>query len=92
MAGLSASGERASISIPISCTKQRGLSEAEIATRLGIEGGRIEGWLFPDTYLFDKQSSDLELLARAHRVMRKKLDSAWAERDTGLPYRNPMRP
>ena len=67
----------------------RGLSEAEIATRLGIEGGRIEGWLFPDTYLFDKQSSDLELLARAHRVMRKKLDSAWAERDTDLPYRNP---
>ncbi len=66
----------------------RGLSEAEIAARLGIEGGRIEGWLFPDTYLFDKQSSDLELLARAHRTMRKKLDSAWAERDTGLPYRN----
>ena len=64
----------------------RGLSEAEIATRLGIEGGSIEGWLFPDTYLFDKHSSDLELLARAHRVMRKKLDSAWAERDAGLPY------
>ena len=64
----------------------RGLSEAEIATRLGIEGGSIEGWLFPDTYLFDKQSSDFELLARAHRVMRKKLDSAWAERDAGLPY------
>ena len=64
------------------------LTEAEIATRLGIDGGRIEGWLFPDTYLFDKQSSDLELLARAHRAMRKKLDVAWAERDANLPYRN----
>ena len=64
------------------------LTEAEIATRLGIDGGRIEGWLFPDTYLFDKQSSDFELLARAHRAMRKKLDVAWAERDANLPYRN----
>ena len=67
----------------------RDLAEAEIAARLGIEGGRIDGWLFPDTYLFDKQSSDLELFARAHRAMRKKLDGAWKERDQGLPYRNP---
>jgi UPF0755 protein len=67
----------------------RDLAEAEIAARLGIEGGRIDGWLFPDTYLFDKQSSDLELFARAHRAMRKKLDGAWSERDQGLPYRNP---
>ncbi|MGB7501918.1 MAG: endolytic transglycosylase MltG, partial [Azonexus sp.] len=66
----------------------QGLTEAEIATRLGIDGGRIEGWLFPDTYLFDKQSSDLELLARTHRAMRKNLDVAWAERDANLPYRN----
>ena len=67
----------------------RDLPESEIATRLGIEGGRIDGWLFPDTYLFDKQSSDLELFARAHRAMRKKLEGAWSERDPGLPYRNP---
>ena len=67
----------------------RDLAEAEIAARLGIEGGRIDGWLFPDTYLFDKQSSDLELFARAHRAMRKKLDGAWSDRDQGLPYRNP---
>lgn len=67
----------------------RDLPESEIAGRLGIEGGRIDGWLFPDTYLFDKQSSDLELFARAHRAMRRKLEGAWNERDPGLPYRNP---
>jgi len=67
----------------------RDLPEAEIASRLGIEGGRIDGWLYPDTYLFDKQSSDLELFARAHRAMRKRLDDAWRERDPGLPYRYP---
>ena len=67
----------------------QGLSEAEIAARLGIEGARIDGWLLPDTYLFDKQSSDLELLARAHRAMRNKLEVAWDEREANLPYKNP---
>ena len=67
----------------------QGLDEAEIALKLGIEGGNIEGWLFPDTYLFDKHSSDLELIARAHRAMGKRLDLAWAGRAADLPYRNP---
>jgi UPF0755 protein len=67
----------------------RGLGEAEIAAQLGIDGSSLEGWLFPDTYLFDKQSSDLELLARAHRAMRRRLDDAWGQRDPGVPYRNP---
>jgi UPF0755 protein len=66
-----------------------GLSEAEIAARLGIEGGKLEGWLLPDTYLFDKQSSDIELLARAHRAMKNKLNLAWRERELGLPYKTP---
>ncbi len=67
----------------------RGLPEAELRARLGIEGEHIEGWLFPDTYLFDKQSSDLELLARAHRSMKKRLDAAWLERAADLPYKTP---
>ncbi len=67
----------------------QGLPEAELRALLGIEGDYIEGWLFPDTYLFDKQSSDLELLARAHRSMKKRLDSAWLERAADLPYKTP---
>ena len=66
-----------------------GLAEEEIAARLGIAGEPLEGWLFPDTYLFDKQSSDLELLARARRAMQKRLDASWPERAAGLPYRTP---
>ncbi len=65
------------------------LTDAEIASKLAIDGQTPEGWLFPDTYLFDKQSSDEELLQRANRAMRKKLDQAWAERAAGLPYRTP---
>jgi len=67
----------------------KGLPEEEIARLVGAETPRIEGWLFPDTYLFDKQSSDLELIARAHRAMRRKLETEWAQRAANLPYRTP---
>jgi UPF0755 protein len=50
----------------------------------------LEGQLFPDTYLFDKQSSDLELLARAHRALQRKLDAEWSQRIKGVPYRSPQ--
>lgn len=66
-----------------------GLSEAQIIQKLGLNISSLEGWLFPDTYLFDKQSSDLELLARANRVMQKRLDNEWSKRASGLPYKTP---
>jgi UPF0755 protein len=65
------------------------LSEAELVAKLGISGAKIEGLLFPDTYLFDKQSTDLELYARAQRAMQSRLDAAWAQRAPGLPYKTP---
>lgn len=66
----------------------RGLTESQIIERLGLTTTQLEGRLFPDTYLFDKQSSDLELIARAARAMQRKLDSEWAGRTSGLPYKN----
>ncbi len=65
------------------------LSEAELISRLGISAPHIEGQLFPDTYLFDKHSSDIELYARAFRAMQRKMDAAWAQRAPGLPYKTP---
>jgi UPF0755 protein len=65
------------------------LSEAAIIERLGLPVERLDGWLFSDTYLFDKHSSDLDLLARAARSMQLKLASEWAGRDEGLPYKSP---
>ena len=67
----------------------RGLPEAEILAKLGIAAPRLEGLLFPDTYLFDKQSSDLDLLARAYRTQQRRLEAAWAQRADGLPYKTP---
>lgn len=64
-------------------------TEAELITQLGIVAADIEGLFFPDTYLFDKQSTDLELYARAQRAMQSRLDAAWAQRAPGLPYKTP---
>jgi len=67
-----------------------GLSETQLLERLGIRASSLEGQLFPDTYLFDKQSSDLDLLARAHRAMQRKLEAEWVLREQGLPYKSPQ--
>lgn len=65
------------------------LSEAELARRLGVPSTSLEGWLFPDTYLTDKRSSDLHLYERAFRTMQQKLEVAWQQRAAGLPLKSP---
>ncbi|HET7199415.1 MAG TPA: endolytic transglycosylase MltG [Burkholderiales bacterium] len=61
------------------------LPETEIMARLGDPGLTPEGMFFPDTYVFAKGSSDLAVLARAHRAMKRQLESAWAARAPDLP-------
>ena len=67
----------------------KGLTEAEILRRIGASETRAEGLLFPDTYLFSKRSSDIDVMARAYRVMQRHLAREWAARASGLPYRDP---
>ena len=65
------------------------LRDAELMTRLGIAGFAPEGWFFPDTYHFAAGSSEVALLARAHRLMRARLDAAWSRRAPDLPLKSP---
>ena len=65
------------------------LSDAQLAARLGIAGTSLEGRFAPETYLFDKQSSDLEVLRRAHAAQERALAAAWQERHPNLPSRSP---
>lgn len=64
------------------------MSDAEILAALGISALSPEGLFFPDSYRIDKGSSDLQLLARAHRLMQQKLDDAWASRKPDLPLKS----
>ena len=65
-----------------------GLTERQIMEKLGVEGA-AEGRFFPDTYLFAKGSSDLEILKRSYRQMEKLLLTEWGQRLANLPYASP---
>ena len=65
------------------------LSDAELMKAIGSDYTRPEGLFFPDTYLFAKGSSEMQIYRQAHAMMIKRLDAAWAKRDAGLPYKTP---
>jgi len=48
-----------------------------------------EGQFFPDTYFFEKNSSDVELLKRAHETMQNVLNAEWPKRDQQVPLETP---
>ena len=69
-----------------------GMSDADLMTAIGAPEASIgngEGLFFPDTYLFDKNTSDLDVYRRAYRLMRLRLDEAWLARAPNLPYKTP---
>ena len=66
-----------------------GLGEAEILQRIGAAANHPEGLFFPDTYLFAKRSSDLDILRRAYRQQQNVLQREWTQRAAGLPYKTP---
>jgi UPF0755 protein len=51
----------------------------------GRGGAGARGSLFPDTYVFGKGTSDLEVLKQARSRMRDELAAAWKDRVTDLP-------
>lgn len=65
------------------------LSDAQLAAALGASEGPLEGWLAPETYVFDPGSSDLELLRQAYRAQSKVLEQAWARRAPDSPLASP---
>jgi UPF0755 protein len=66
-----------------------GVPDEQIMARLGDPGVAPEGMFFPDTYIFAKGDSDFAVLGRAHRVMRKRLQAAWDQREPKLPLATP---
>ena len=71
----------------------QGKSDKEIMALLDIpavakavyEWNNMDGWLYPDTYNYTPNSTDLELLKRSTSRLQKALDKAWNERDENLP-------
>jgi UPF0755 protein len=66
-----------------------GMDEETLLRRLGVSEATAEGLFFPDKYLFDKRSSDLDLYARAFRMTERRLETLWAGRDSELLLKTP---
>ena len=66
-----------------------GMSPQAIMQKLGHADEHPEGRFFPDTYSFQRDTTDLELLRRAHNRMSRLLQDAWAERDENIPLKTP---
>ena len=66
-----------------------GMDEDALRAAIGADEAHLEGLLFPDTYLFAKGSSDIAVLRRAYRAMKRHLEAEWAARDPRVPYRTP---
>ena len=65
------------------------LSDAELMAKLGAQGLHPEGRFLPETYLYSRGTSDLDLLQRAFTGMQDALAEAWDKRQDGLPLTNP---
>lgn len=48
-----------------------------------------EGLFFPDTYFFEKHTSDVSLLKRAYDKMQSVLQQEWLNKAEGLPFKTP---
>jgi UPF0755 protein len=65
-----------------------GLSESEMLKLMGSDYSVAEGLFFPDTFYFDRNTTDTVILKRSYDSMQSKLAKAWEGRDANLPYKN----
>ncbi|XTZ36893.1 cell division protein YceG [Salmonella enterica] len=48
----------------------------------------IEGWFWPDTWMYTANTTDVALLKRAHEKMVQEVSKIWEDRMAGLPYKD----
>ncbi len=64
----------------------RELGDRQLMQAIGAPQASPEGLFFPDTYVFTRGTTDLEIYKRAYRAMQKRLDDGWAGRTADLPF------
>ncbi|MGB3394121.1 MAG: endolytic transglycosylase MltG, partial [Stenotrophomonas sp.] len=65
------------------------MNDAELMAALGFPGQHAEGRFLPETYVYQRGDSDLDVLKRAHAALEKELADAWAARSDDLPLASP---
>ncbi len=60
--------------------------KADLASQAEFHAGNLEGWFLPETYVFERGGTVLEILQRAYLAMQQALEETWVGRDDKLPY------
>lgn len=60
----------------------------EIMALIGYKGQPYEGYFMPETYLFPRGYTDVELLKRSYESMQQFVNQVWEKRDLDLPIKN----
>lgn len=62
---------------------------ATVAQALKLEHPNwVEGWFWPDTWMYTANTTDVALLKRAHQKMARAVEQVWEGRMDGLPYKD----
>lgn len=60
---------------------------ATVAAALKLDNPEwVEGWFWPDTWMYTANTSDVAILKRAHQKMVAQVDKIWEGRMDNLPY------
>lgn len=62
---------------------------ATVMSQIGVEQKNPEGLFFPDTYFFEKHTTDVALLKRAYDQMQLLVQHEWQQRKENLPLTSP---
>jgi UPF0755 protein len=60
--------------------QSQGMTDAELLAAVGAAETHPEGLFAPDSYSFAPGTTDIDILRRAYRLQRKRLDAAWQAR------------
>jgi len=66
-----------------------GIDFANLMVKFNSDRQSPEGLFFPDTYFFEKHTSDVSLLKRAYEKMQQVLQQEWLNKAEGLPFKTP---
>ncbi|MDN3614545.1 endolytic transglycosylase MltG [Vibrio gallaecicus] len=66
-----------------------GVSEKEIAQKLGIDNQKLEGLFLAETYHYTYGTTDLDLLKRAHTNLMDVVNREWESKVAKLPLKSP---
>lgn len=65
------------------------IDDPAFTAKLDLATSHPEGVFFPDTYFFDKQTTDVALLKRAQQKMQTILQQEWQNKADNLPLKTP---